>query len=163
VNTTDYDFNKLFIATKGGPVLHNGRTLLLADTVAARLGEQFRVTIISTRSQYPQGVGVSEGIEVFGSRARRAVVWEYFSVPPEARSSERSRLPFTFDVTCRNKAGFLSFYNMAEFQGRQERWHYASCVTAEDIPDGRLYHCNDFQPNDDFDDITFTVQRTGNA
>ena len=159
VQPPDYDFNKLFIATKGGPVRHGERTLLLSDRIPAKLGEKFRVTIISTSSQYPQGVGISDGVEVFGERVRRAVIWEYFSVPPDARASERSRLPFSFDIVCRNKSGHLSFYNMAEINGRQEWWHYASCMTAEDVPLGRLYHCNDFQPNDDFTDIIFTVER----
>ena len=159
MSSPDYDFNKLFIATKGGPVVHGDRTLLLSDRIPAKLGERFLVTIISTSSEYPQGVGISDGVEVFGEHVRRAVVWEYFSLPPELRSSEKSRLPYTFEVTCSNKSGYLSFYNMAEVSGRQEWWHYASCMTAQNTATGRLYHCNDFQPNDDFIDLVFSVER----
>jgi hypothetical protein len=46
---------------------------------------------------------------------------------------------------------------MAEFEGRQEYWHNGSCMYIQAVPGGRRYFCNDFQPNDDFQDIVFTV------
>lgn len=156
----DFDFNKLFVATKGQPVIYQGKTLLLIDRMSAKLGEVFRVTIEQTNSSYPQGVGCSEGVEVFGQRVKRAVVWEYYSLPLSERSELRSRLPYTFEITCRTKQGHLSFYNMAEVEGGLQSWWYAgSCMIAEEIPEGRRYRCNDFQLNDDFNDIVFTVVR----
>jgi len=158
--TDDFDFNRRFAETKGGPIEYKGNQLILMDKIPAKLGEVFLVTIESTNSQYPQGVGISDGVEVFGERLKRAVVWEYFSLPPKKRKRKRSSLPFQFKVQCRNKSGFLHFYNMAEVDGRQEWWHYASCMIPENIQNGRRYRCNDFQPNDDFDDIIFRVERT---
>jgi len=131
----------------------------MLDRVPAKRGEQFRVTIERTSSRYPQGVGISDGVEVFGETHRRAVVWEYFSLPPERRGDERSSLPFSFDITCRNSSGSLAFYNMTEFRGRQEWWHGGSCMTVEMTPDIRRYHCNDFELDDDFDDLVFSVKR----
>jgi hypothetical protein len=159
MTSSDYNFNRLFVETKGGPVIFNGRTLILADKIPAKLGDVLTVTIESTSSPHPQGVGISDGVEVFGERVRRAVVWEYFSLPPEERTQARSNLPFSFQITCRNKSGHLSFYNMAEVHGRQEWWHHASCMIAEDILGGRRYRCNDFEPDADFDDIIFRVER----
>ena len=160
MNDFDYDFNKLFIATKGQPVNYQGKTLLLADRIPAKLGEVFCVTIEQTNSSYPQGVGCSENVEVFGQRIKRAVVWEYYSLAPSERGQLRSRLPFTFEIICRNKQGHLSFYNMAEVEGgRQSWWHGGACMIAEDIPGGHRLRCNDFQLNDDFNDIIFTVVR----
>src|SRR2546423_5816857 len=159
METFDYNFNKLFIATKGQPVNYQGKTLLLADRIPAKLGEVFCLTIEETNSSHPQGVGCSEGVEVFGQKVKRAVVWEYYSLPPSERGRIRSRLPFTFAVACRNKRGYLSFYNMAETQGRQSWWHAGACMMAEEIPGGRRYRCNDFQLNDDFNDIVFSVVR----
>lgn len=149
----------MFIQSCGAPVVHGGKTLIMADRVPAELGDRLQVTIESTRAEWPQGVGCSEGVEVFGERVKRAVVWEYFSVPPEVRAQVRSRLPYTFEVICRNKRGFVSFYNMTEFKGRHEWWHGGSCMIATDIPGGRRYSCNDFEPDDDFDDLVFTVTR----
>jgi hypothetical protein len=104
---------------------------------------------------------MSEGVEVFGERVRRAVVWEYFSLPLEERTQRKSKLPFSFEVECRNKKGELFFYNMTDVQGRQEWWHAGSCMIAADIPGGRRYFCNDFEVDDDFDDLVFSVLREG--
>src|SRR5262245_15604195 len=154
------NFGQLFIKSRGAPIQHDGKTLIMLDKLPAKLGDRFSVTIESTRSPYPQGVGVSEGVEVFGERVKRAVIFEYVSLPPELRETERSRLPFSFEVFCRNKKGSLSFYNMTEFRGRQEWWHGGSCMFAEDIQGGRRYHCNDFESDDDFDDLVFSVVRS---
>jgi hypothetical protein len=154
------NFGQMFIESRGMPIQHDGKTLIMLDRLPAKLGDKFTVTIESTRSSHPQGVGVSEGLEVFGERVKRAVIWEYFSLPPEERAAERSRLPFSFQVVCRNKKGSLSFYNMTEFQGRQEWWHGGSCMIADDIPGGRRYCCNDFELDEDFDDLVFTVVRS---
>ncbi len=158
-----FNFGLMFRASKGAPVSYDGKTLIMADRFPARLGDTFVVTIESTRAEWPQGVGVAEGVEVFGERVTRAVVWEYFSVVPEMRAATRSSLPFSFDVICRNKQGSLLFYNMTEFKGRQEWWYGGSCMIASDIPGGRRYFCNDFELDDDFDDLVFTVTRASES
>lgn len=157
------DFGQLFIQSRGAPIQHAGKMLIMLDKLPARLGERFIVTIEATRSPYPQGVGVSEGVEVFGERVKRAVIWEYYSLPPELRESERSRLPFGFEVVCRNKQGSLSFYNMTDCQGCQAWWHGGACMIAEDIPGGRRYRCNDIELDEDFDDMVFSVVRASMA
>jgi hypothetical protein len=151
------NFGQLFIKSRGTPIEHDGKTLIMLDRLPAKLGEKFLVTIEATRSPHPQGVGVSEGVQVFGERVKRAVIWEYFSLPPELRETAPSRLPFSFEIICRNRQGSLSFYNMTEFRGRQEWWHGGSCMIAEDIPGGRRYRCNDFELDEDFDDLVFSV------
>lgn len=155
--TTSPDFGRLFIESKGQPILHAGRMLVLADRIQASKGQCFTVTIEATSSSHMQGVGISEGVVIFGEKVKRGVVWEYFSLPPEQRSKQRASLPFSFEVECANSKGWLSFYNMAEFHGRQEWWHGGSCMWVEEIPGGRRYHCNDFELNEDFNDIVFTV------
>jgi hypothetical protein len=153
------NFGEMFIQSKGAPIDYNGKTLIMLDRVPVRLGERLLVTIESTRAEWPQGVGISEGLEVFGERVERVVVWEYFSIPADQRTTTRSRLPFSFEVTCRNEKGTLSFYNVTEFMGRQEWWHGGAAMVATDIPGGRRYSCNDFEMDDDFDDLLFTVTR----
>ena len=151
------NFGELFIESKGEPIEYGDRTLIMLDRLPAKLGQRFLVTIESTNSTYPQGVAMSEGVEVFGERQRRAVVWEYFSLPPDRRKREKSDLPFSFEVSCRNKRGVVSFYNMAEVDGRQAWWHGGACMVSEEIPGGRRYFCNDFQLDDNFDDLVFSV------
>jgi hypothetical protein len=151
------NFGELFVRSKGQPITHQGRTLVMQDRFPEKLGQRFTVTIESTKSKFPQGIGISKGVEVFGQRVERAVTWEYFSIPPEERSSLRSRLPFSFEVVCRNKQGWVSFYNMTGFEGRQEWWSGGSCMIVTEIPAGRRYQCNDFEVDDDFDDLVFAV------
>ncbi|MBI3207018.1 MAG: hypothetical protein HYZ29_36105 [Myxococcales bacterium] len=153
------NFGELFKRSKGQAVSYEGQTLVMLDRFPAKLGETLLVTIESTDASWPQGVGMSDGVELFGVRERRAVVWEYFSVPPEERASVRSRLPFSFEVKCRNKRGSISFYNVTELDGRQEWWHGGACMIVDEIPNGRRYLCNDFELDDDFNDLVFTVIR----
>ena len=152
------NFGEMFMAAKSGQISYRDRTLVLSDSVPAQLGQRFSVTIESTNARFPQGVGVSTDVAVFGEAVPRAVVWEYFSVPPAERTFRRSQLPFMFEVECRSPTGELSFYNMAELDGgKQSWWHGGSCMWVEPIAHGRRYHCNDFELDDDFDDIIFTV------
>jgi hypothetical protein len=157
--STPFDFGGRFMESKGQPIQHAGRTLQMIDRFPASLGEELVVTIESTASPHIQGVGFSEGVEVFGQKEKKAVVFEHFSIPPEERAHTKSRLPFTFAVTCRNKKGFVSFYNMALTGERQSWWHAGSAMIAEEIAGGRRYRCNDFDFDDDFDDLIFTVKK----
>lgn len=145
--------------SKGQPIAHAGRVLQMIDRFPAALGEELVVTIETTTSPHLQGVAFSEGVEVFGQRVKKAVVFEFFSVPPEERETVRSRLPFSFVVTCRNRKGFISFYNMALTGERQSWWHAGSAMIAEECDGGRRYRCNDFEMDDDFDDLVFSVKR----
>jgi hypothetical protein len=157
--TNPFDFGRRFMESKGQPVTHGDRLLLMMDRFPANLGEEFLVTIESTASSYIQGVGFAENVEVFGQKEKKAVVFEHFSVLPEERAQTKSRLPFSFTVTCRSKKGFISFYNMALVGDRQEWWHAGSAMVVEEIDGGRRYHCNDFEFDDDFDDLVFTVKK----
>ncbi|MCW1915236.1 hypothetical protein OJ996_16740 [Luteolibacter sp. GHJ8] len=156
--TSPFNFGQRFIESKGQPIAHGASTVQMIDRFPAKLGEELEVTIESTASLFRQGVGFSEGVEVFGERQKKAVVFEHFSVPPEERESVRSRLPFTFTVTCRNRTGFVQFYNMALVSGRQEWWHGGSAMIVEEVDGGRRYRCNDFELDDDFNDLIFTVK-----
>jgi hypothetical protein len=39
------------------------------------------------------------------------------------------------------------------------RGHNGACMVVEEIEGGRHYRCNDNVPDDDFDDIVFTVRK----
>jgi hypothetical protein len=38
-------------------------------------------------------------------------------------------------------------------------WQNGAAMIVEEIPNGRRYRCNDGEPDDDFDDLIFTVER----
>jgi hypothetical protein len=157
----DFNFNRMFAEAKGLPVYYNSKYICMSDKVPAKYGERFLVTIESTNSKYLQGVGISQNVEVFGEKNNRVVVYEYASLLPDQRKEKRSELPFSFEVICRNKKGYLSFYNMAQVDGRNDWFNLGCAMIVDELSNTRIYHCNDFQPNDDFNDIVFQVERLG--
>ncbi|MCB1117403.1 MAG: hypothetical protein KDK50_02345, partial [Chlamydiia bacterium] len=40
-----------------------------------------------------------------------------------------------------------------------DKAHNGAAMIVEEIPNGRRYRCNDGEPDDDFDDIVFTITR----
>lgn len=155
------DFSQWFVESNGQPITYQGKTLIMMDQIEAEYGDRFEVVIESTLSKHPQGVAISEGVEVFGKQVERAIIWEYLSVPPENRLHTRSRLPFKFEVICRNRSGSLFFYNMTEIDGERSWWLGGSCMLPRDIENGKRYFCNDVALDDDFDDMIFTVTKIG--
>jgi hypothetical protein len=155
------DFDALFTESRsrGEPLWYNGNTLVRLDRWKANPGDVFEVTIESTSSGHPQGVGASEDVEVFGQRVKRAVIWEYFSLPSSERGKSEAKLPFVFQVIYRGRPGLLNFYNMTEYKGRQEWWTRGHAMIVERLPGLVRYRCNDFDPDDDFDDLVFTVHK----
>jgi len=59
------------------------------------------------------------------------------------------RYPEGKKVTCHVGAGRCAYTNHT----------CSNAMYSEDIPNGKRYHCNDGIPDDDFDDIVFTVTR----
>jgi hypothetical protein len=161
--SANYNFGAKFMESKGNAISHQGHELHMSDKIPAALGDVFKVTIESTASKYVQGVGFSEGVEVFGVKQKRAVVWEIFSVPPQDREKVRSVLPYSFEVTCRSKRGFVRFYNMALEGDRQSWWTGGSAMIIEEVENGHRCRCNDFELDDDFCDIVFTVEKSVSA
>jgi hypothetical protein len=155
-----YDFGSKFLESKGQPIEHNGKQIVMLDRIPAKLNDEFIVTIESTNSPHTQGIGISEDVDVFGEKNKKTVIFEYVSIPPGDRSHEKSKLPFSFTVKCRNIKGFLSFYNMCIFQGRQEWWHGGAGMMIDNLNNGKRYYCNDFELDDDFNDIVFTVTKS---
>lgn len=154
-----FDFNSRFSESKGEPIYYNGKAIILSDKVPAMFNERFLVTIEETNSILIQGIGLSGDIEVFGQKGKRSMILESFSIPPDQRARVRSKLPFEFEVISKSKKGFITIYNMAIEDGRQEWWVYACGMIKEEIENGFRYRCNDKQPNDDFNDIVFKIER----
>ncbi|MCA6361563.1 MAG: hypothetical protein IM638_00865 [Bacteroidetes bacterium] len=152
-------FEKYFIQTKGQPVDLAGETIYLSDTISLKLNEEIIVIIESTNSEFIQGIGFTENVSIFGETVKKAVVFEHYSIPPEERKKKKSKLPFTFTVKCKNKKGYIRFYNMALINGTQHMGHNGFAMKKEKTETGWRYKCNDVKPNDDFTDLIFTISR----
>lgn len=156
------EFEKLFKESNGQPIAYNGDIIFMMDKIDAKINDQFLVTIEKTNSIYLQGIGFSENVSVFGDTVKRAAVYEHFSVPPDERQRTKSKLPFSFTVTCKNKKGHITIYNMAMVGEVQHWWHNGFAMKKEKTENGWRYKCNDIRPNDDFTDLIFTVEKVIN-
>jgi hypothetical protein len=78
--------------------------------------------------------------------------------------------PKNIEITVFTKTGHIVIYNIWEQTNQYiadglkesksvEYWHGGSAMIVEEIENGRRYRCNDGTPDDDFDDIVFTVQK----
>jgi hypothetical protein len=57
-------------------------------------------------------------------------------------------------------AAIISVYNLWDCgNGVVDSWHNGAAMIVEEIPNGRRYRCNDGEPDDDFDDIIFRLER----
>jgi hypothetical protein len=153
------EFVKLFSQSKGQPVGYHGEKIFMADRIDAELNDLFLVTIEKTDSQYLQGIGFSDNVSIFGETVKKAVVFEHFSIPPDERQKIKSKLPFSFEVTCKNKKRYILIYNMALVDGVQQWWYKGFAMKKENIENGWRYRCNDIKPNDDFTDLIFTIKK----
>jgi len=57
------------------------------------------------------------------------------------------------------KCDKLSVRNVWDSGHGTMMWVGDSAIIVEEIPKGRRYRCNDSEPNDDFSDIIFTIER----
>src|SRR5688572_21001777 len=55
------NFGQMFMHSKGAPIDYHGKQLIMLDRVPVKLGDRLLLTIESTRAEWPQGVGISEG------------------------------------------------------------------------------------------------------
>ena len=153
-----YNFNSLFAKTKGQPIKYNGKTLYLSYNIQIKYKSKILVTLEKTNSHYIQGIGIMGGHIVFGTKQRKSLFLETFTVPPNKRFFKRKALPFSYEVTCNNKKNVLHIYNVALVKNRQEYWTNGCAMIVNEIDNGYRFMCNDFQFNDDFNDIIFKVE-----
>lgn len=152
------NFNPLFAKNSGRPIEYNGKTLHMNYRIGAA-GALFRVTIEETSSPYIQGIGFHGLVEIFGKNTKNPVVFEDVSLPPTERAMKRSALPFTFTAASKDKTGCLSLHNVALLlDGRQSWYTGGSAMIVEPISGGFRFRCNDFEPDEDFNDLIFRVE-----
>ncbi|MGE5195859.1 MAG: hypothetical protein ACM3JI_00845 [Anaerolineae bacterium] len=161
------NFGKLFAESKGKPISYKEKTLLLADRFPVEDREKLRICIESTNSDRPQGltIDITGSCEVQGKiykkgKGIRMLFWE------DAELID----PKNIEITVFTKIDHVLIYNIWEQTNQYiadgmresksvEYWHSGAAMIVEEIENGRRYHCNDGYPDEDFDDIIFTVQK----
>ena len=156
---------------------YKGRKIFIADKFPVSNKDTLVISIEKTNSKYIQGVciGIYGSCKVLGkTHKKRKFIDMLFWEDAELIDSKHIELQvFT-------KENFIFINNIWEaessppytfkegekhtcYAGNTE-WHGSNrwagaAMYAEDIKDGRRYFCNDGDPDDDFDDIIFTVRK----
>jgi hypothetical protein len=159
------DFDDVFAATRVRPVHYGGRELVRTDRFPIEGAQKLRVTFESTKSKYRQGIGVdlrkiceTRVAGTVTSKKEWNVLWEDTApkqVEIELLGPAEHALIFNVwqDLNRKPMPGSVSSRVPIEW------WTNGAAMIVEEIPNGRRYRCNDGEPDDDFDDLVFRIER----
>jgi len=153
-------FDKLFATTVGPDcVEYNGKKLIRIDYLPFKDGQRFKFAFQKKNSSWRQGVFLYAfgHLEVEGKKWKDRVLFWEDTAPKEivvtvysSKGKQPKGLP---------PSGTLGIKNIWDCgSGRVDSWGGGAAMIVEEIPNGRRYLCNDGHPDENFDDIVFTVQ-----
>lgn len=147
-------FEKLFRESLGRPIQYAGQTVVLTDMIPTADQERFRYRLESVCSDWRQGVFLEvEGAFVFGAHVVKNAVVFWQDVSPHEE---------VFEVTAKKNG--LHIRNVWDTgDGVMQSWHNGAGMIVEEIENGRRYRCNDGYPDDDFDDLIFSITAVTDA
>ena len=164
------DFTKLFMESKAQPIEWKEKTLMMSDKFPVINGDVLLISIEKTNSDYRQGlcVDVTGSCEMDGEvhkigKGVRMLFWE-------------DTAPKQVELKVITKKEFVRVYNIweqnnsyltSDSSGRPvtmesktvDSGHNGAAMIVEEIENGRRYRCNDWHPDENFDDIVFTIQK----
>lgn len=162
-------FEKLFIDSKGQPITYKGRTLVLVDKFPVSNEDTLLITIEKSSTDRREGVA----IDITG---HCQIDWKVFKPCKGVMMlfwADTADNPTRIKVF--TKEGFVRIKNIWEQTNTYlvgtsanplqkesksvESGYNGAAMIVEEIENGRRYRCNDGEPDDDFDDIVFTIQR----
>lgn len=158
------NFSQEFIVSKGKPIKYKTKTLIMGDDLPVKDGDRFLLRFEKTNSDWRQGIGLAffGDIEIEDLKIkakRRTVFWEDTAPkeititlwPEKIKKYHPKRLP---------PVGILGIKNIWDTgDGVIESWHGGAAMIIEKIENGKRYLCNDGHPDENFDDIVFTIQK----
>ena len=148
------NFDEYFSKTSEKSIIYNGKTIFRVDYFPISNGDRLLITFEKTNSEWKQGIliqleGIIELVDVQKKIKKGTVFWEDTApkqievvVHPE-KSSQSLIVRNTWNY---GDSGI-------------ESWTNGAAMRIEEIPNGRRYHCNDGHPDENFDDIVFTIQK----
>ena len=142
------DFQAMFTASQGQPIEYGGRLIHMADRLPISSTQRIVVTFESVCSDWRQGVHLSTKgtFETNGQIISKAIVLWHDTAPT------------TVVIVVRSKSGECVVKNVWDVgDGVMHSWHNGGAMLISDREDGRVYECNDGRPDDDFDDLIFSV------
>lgn len=164
------NFEPLFIESQGKSVHYKGKSIVRIDKFPVENGDVLIASIEKTDSNKRQGfyIDITGHCEMDGEvhKSGKGVMMLFWE----------DTAPQTIKLKVFTKKGFVWIQNMWEEKNRyliaspegvnvekeNESINYGvngAAMIVEEIENGRRYRCNDGEPDDDFNDIIFTVQK----
>lgn len=143
-------FAKLFFGSKGKPVDYKGTIIQMMDYFPVESGQSIRVQFESVNARWRQGIALTtDGAFVLNARRLpKAIVLWSDTAPQETL------------LIVESKKGECEVKNVWDTgDGTIESWYNGAAMIVEETPLGRRYKCNDGDPDEDFDDIIFRIER----
>jgi hypothetical protein len=144
------EFEKLFIETKGQPIIYKGKELKMVDRINLTSDKvALNVNFLSTDSKWKQGIVLqTKGkFDINGQKLpTKIVLWEHTA-------------PKQIQLLIESKDKVLVVYNVWETEdGTIHYWHNGGAMYIEEANSIRTYNCNDGYADDDFNDLIFTIE-----
>ena len=164
------DFSELFKESKMQPIEYKGQKVISIDKFPVKNGDELIVSIERTNSDCRQGfcIDITGHCEIDGQvfkqgKGIRMLLWQDTTSKP-VKLKIFTKKDFVWVQNIWEKT---SSYQLATPSGETitkeskavDYGHFGSAMIAEEIENGRRYRCNDWHPDDNFDDIVFTVQK----
>jgi hypothetical protein len=165
-------FEKMFIESRGDPVSYKGNTLVCVDKFPVRNGDVLLASIEKTSGNSRQGFSIDitgycemEGHIFRKGKGIKLVFWEdTITKPIKLKVFTKQGFVWIQNIWEKTSRYLISNSN-GEPQERESKTtdfgHNGAAMIIEEIEKGKRYKCNDNIPDEDFDDIIFTVQNLG--
>jgi len=142
------NFESLFLQSKGQKIEYNSKDLVLMDRIAVPGACTIKIMFEAVNSDWRQAVVLNTKgtFLVAGQTIRNSVILWEDTAPNEV----------TIEVITKSKE--LVIYNAWDVgNGTTHYWHNGAAMWIEALGATKRYHCNDGYPDDDLNDLIFTL------
>lgn len=144
-------FEVLFKKSNHKPIEYKGKLVSHTDTIKVPVGKtKFIVRIEQVNSKWQQGILFQSKKDTF-----------HFNNIEYPKGFHLWSTTSDEEIECaiESMTGEFKVWNIWRLEGKSMQYgHNGAALYFEEIPNGRRYFCNDGYPDDDFDDIIFTIE-----
>jgi hypothetical protein len=152
------DFSELFKQANWQPIVYKDQKLILTDRFPVKDGDTLLIAIEKTNSDCRQGLclDITGQCEFEGKIFKKGTYirmqfWED-TAPKQIKLKIFTKKEFIFIENIWESSNYLG-------DKSTDSRRFGAAMKVEEIENGRRYRCNDWHPDENFDDIVFTVQR----
>ncbi|MCE2744261.1 MAG: hypothetical protein LW701_11990 [Fluviicola sp.] len=145
-------FEVLFKKNEYKPFEYKGKIVSLADTFNVPIGKtKFVIKFEQVNSLWEQGIMIHSNEDTFSVNENECRSGFYLW-----QSASLSETEFIV----KSSTGEFKVWNIWRLNNKPMQYgHNGAALYIEEIPNGKRYYCNDGSPDDDFDDLVFTIEK----